>query len=478
MKKEELFEALGELDGDIVEWAMPSGATKIKKPLRTLRAVIAACLTIAVCMVMLACAVEAKEYSDAVTFFSENGLSTEGLSRTEVKAVYRDIIGKHFSFDKTAEVIERAVPGLEIEQRQLSPEELNAIWGLNIGINSLPSAGISYEIENVYKPDAAKGFDVIDKGLLKCFNDGELCWEAEFPDLIIEDSIFTSAGTAVWGRNYTWSSEQSVYPWLALVDEEGKTLWQHRLEHGFEREYISFVLDNGDGTWAVISRGDLRYLCLSQYDTDGNELSFKKTEVGNKGIWNAARLGEGYIVQIGNKIDGETPRICRLDRDGNLIESFTYEAEDCDYYIIDMIEFGETVCFSAYSVPKQSNEGGRDEISNIFDYVLGSGNYSISGEELTPLVQDNYTAVLLLCSPDGGEPQTFYSVKASLGGKLALSENGELIWEVESIVDTFFSPMTNSFTIGGSCRVFTYTFNSSGVLISQEDTGETSAFRR
>ena len=56
---------------------------------------------------------------------------------------------------------------------------------------------------------------------------------------------------------------------------------------------------HGDGTWAVISRGDLEYLCLSQYDISGNELSFRKTKVGVKGIWNAARLGDGYLVQLG-----------------------------------------------------------------------------------------------------------------------------------------------------------------------------------
>lgn len=479
MRKEEFFEVIGGIDDCILEEAKTSAkGNSLKKPVWVKWGVLAACLSLTMSLTVAAFAAEAKEYGTAVTFFDENGLSIEGLSRSEVKAVYRDITSQHFTFDKTADVIERAVPGLEIDQRQPTPEELTAIWNLNIGLNSGTGAGISYIIDNLYKPDDVLGFDVLDKGILKCCHDGELSWTAEFPELVLEDSVFTSAGTAVWGRNYTWSSEQASYPWLARVDEAGKILWQHRVEHGFEHEYISSVLDNGDGTWAVISRGDLSYLCLSQYDTDGNELSFKKTEVGNKGIWNAARLGEGYLVQLGNKTDGEAPRLCKLDRNGNLLESFTYEAKDCDYHIIDMIEFGETVFLSAYAVPKQTDGGGRHEIANILDHVFGSGNYSISGEELTPMVQDNYTAVLLLCSPEGGEPQTFYSVKASLGGKLSLSEGGKLIWDVESIVDTFFSPATNSFTIGGRCRVFRYTFDSFGALISQEDTGETSIYSR
>ncbi len=45
----------------------------------------------------------------------------------------------------------------------------------------------------------------------------------------------------------------------------------------------------------------------------------------------------------------------------------------------------------------------------------------ISSEELTPLVRDNYTAVLLVCDPEGGAPETFYSVQGSLGGKLRVN---------------------------------------------------------
>lgn len=101
------------------------------------------------------------------------------------------------------------------------------------------------------------GFDVLDKSILACYRDSELLWTAEFPDLYVEGSVHTSAGTAVWGYNDTWSSEQPKYSCVARVDESGNILWQKQLEHGFEREYIAAVVDNGDGTWAVFSRGGL-----------------------------------------------------------------------------------------------------------------------------------------------------------------------------------------------------------------------------
>lgn len=78
---------------------------------------------------------------------------------------------------------------------------------------------------------------------------------------------------------------------------------------------------------------------------------------------------------------------------------------------------------------------------------------------LTPVVRDNFTAVLLLCDPNGGAPENFYSVKGLQDSTLSVGENG-LEWNVNSIVSTYFSPMTSSHTIRASCDVYQYTFNS------------------
>lgn len=477
MNRSDLFRAFDDVDDDILERSeTPAG--RRRTPISRKWLALAACLVLTVSLAGVAFAAEAREYSAAVKFFEVNGLSTDGLSRSDVKAVYRDITSQHFTYGKTAEVMERAVPGLEIDQRQPTPEELAALWDWNLWRNAQSGAGISYRLDYLEKPHEALGFDVLDKSILACYRDGDLLWTAEFPDFYAEDSVLTTAGTAVWGHNDTWSSEQPVYSSVARVDGSGHILWQHELDHGFQYEYISRVVDNGDGTWAVISRGDFEYLCLSRYDTDGNELSFRKTQTGNLDIWNVVRLGDGYLVQLGNSADGETARLVKLDREGNLLDSFTYEGEDCTYTITNMIEFGDRVYLSAYAVPGQIDEGGRHEIANILDYVYDRENWEISSEELTPIVRDNYTAVLLLCDPEGGAPETFYSVKGSLGGKLAVNDAGELTWDVESIVNTFYSHYTSSFTIGGACQVFSYTFDDAGTLLRQEDTGETVSYHR
>jgi len=447
-----------------------------KQPRRVRLGILAACLAtlIVIGFTATAFAVEAEEYKTAVSFFEENGLSTEGLSRSEIKEVYRDITTKSFTFGKTAEVLRRAVPGWEITQDEPTPEEIAAIWDKNIWINSISKTGVSYRIDQQYVNQ------VIVNSVLERYQDGELIWSAEFKDFCVEDYAYTKEGTVLWGRREYLSYSDTTYGWIALVDAEGGIVWQKRLNHGFKNEYVSSVLCNGDGTWAVISRGDLKYLCLSCYDADGKELSFHKTEVGNFGIQNAARLGDGYIVQLWNQFSGDTALLYKMDSEGVLTDSFSYEADDSDYYITDMVEFEGRVYLSAYTVPKQRDEVGRREIANILEYLFlrKNGGWDITSEELTPLVRDNYTAILLVCDPEGGAPTTFYSVKGSLGGKLSVNEPDRLEWEVKSITTTFYSPATSSFTIGGNCKVFAYSFDTTGNLTDRIDTGESVPFRR
>ncbi len=219
--------------------------------------------------------------------------------------------------------------------------------------------------------------------------------------------------------------------------------------------------------------------CLSLFDQDGNELSFVSTEVGNQGIRNAVRLGDGYLVQL---FHGSEERLAKLDSDGNLTESVAYSGEDCVYYIQDMVEFGDRVYISAYAVPGQTDGTDRYEVADVLDYVCSSGsdgtiNLDISSEELTPLLRENYTAVLLACDALDGTPESLCLVKGSLGGALEV-DNGQLRWDVDSLTASLYSIATSSFTFAGTCQVYRYTFDNEGVLLGQENTGENVQYRR
>jgi len=168
MNKNDLFRAFDNVDDNILERSeTPVGRRRAPAYRKWLA--LAACLALTVSLVGVAFAAEAREYGAAVAFFDENGLSTEGLSRSDVKAVYRDITSQHFTYDKTAEVIERAVPGLEISQREPTPEELAALWDRNVWRNTRSETGFSYRMDVREKLDESLGFDVLDRSVLECY---------------------------------------------------------------------------------------------------------------------------------------------------------------------------------------------------------------------------------------------------------------------------------------------------------------------
>ncbi len=440
---------------------------------------VAACLAIMVIgSVTYAFASEAIEYNKALSFFEDNGLSTDGLNRSEIKEVYRDITNKRFSSETTLSVIKNSVLGWEIPEHEPTPEELSAIWDKKTFINSISHNGISFRIDPQYVYDKQKGLEILDKSIVSCYQDEKLLWQSEFNGLDAEEYTYTDNGTVVWGVNDTSVSNGKIYSWIACIDNKGKILWKQIIDHEFDYEYIGSVLRNNDGTWAVISRGDMKYLCLSIYDEKGNELSFNKTEVGNLGIWNAANLGDGYIIQLGNKMSHDTALLYKMDRNGIITDSFSYEEKDSEYYIQDMIVFEGQIYLSAYAVPKQNDGGGRHEIADILNHVFSTENHDISSEELTSLLKDNYTAVLLICDPEGGTPVTFYSEKGSLGSRLNVNDSGDLEWYVDSFTSSYYSPATSAYTISASCKELCYIFNSKSSLIGQTETGNNSIYRR
>ncbi|MBQ9510463.1 MAG: hypothetical protein IJR55_01995 [Clostridia bacterium] len=500
MKKENISEIIGNIDEKYIEEAamyeapdkkiidrrgrMRAGRARTHKTKWAI-AVACAVLAISVSLGGVAYAAEAKEYNDAVMFFEQNGLAVDGLSRAELKAVYRDISTERFALDKTAEVILNSIPGWEIYQETPTPSYIADLWKRNTAIDTISKEGVSYSKNSVYTRDEQLGFDTFDKCVLDCYRDGNRLWTAEFTDFAVDQCVYTQNGTAVYGFNARWPLEQKSYGWIARVDNSGEILWEKRLDHdGIKNEYVKAIIDNGDGTWTVISRGE-KYMFFDKFDINGNEISGKVIEIGYCGIGKAIKLGDGYLVQLGNIFGrtSDTASVIKLDRDGNIIDNFKYNGDGNDYYITDMAEFGGQIYLSTYAVPTQKDAGGRDEIGNVLRYISESGGFEsldevISNDELTQKVKDNYTAVLLICDADGGAPKTFYSAKGSLGGKLFINDAGRLEWQVESIVSTFFSPFTNSFTIGGTCKVYQYEFNSSGTLINQTDTGDFSVYRR
>lgn len=479
MNKNDLYLAFNDVDDDIL-LRSEAPVHRRKSAIRMKWIALAACLVLIISMVGVACAAEVKEYSAAVDFFEQNGLSTDGLSRSDVKAVYRDITARNFTYDKTAEVLSQTVQGLQIIQDELTPEELKAVWDENwMSHISESEDGKTYiasaETKAVLNGDS--GFMGFDRCRFRCYQNNSMLWLATIKNFYVNDHATVSDGLAIWGCSLDKGFD-SRSPWLGRMDNDGNVLWERKLDHGFEDEDIEAVVDNGDGTWSVFSRADEnKYLCLSKYNSEGNELSFKKNEVNGLGVLNAIRLGDGYLVQMSHNLNDERGSLVKMDNEGNLLEYFSYEEEDCVYFLEDMVEFGGKAYLSAYVIPKEPNNGGKEELADLIGYKGTEHGGSLSDEEIARMVQENYTAVLLVCDPAGGTPKNFYSVEGSLGGELRV-DGDKLHWGVQSITHAHYDEMNSNYNIKGLCKIYRYTFDANCVLVEQEDTGRTANFGR
>lgn len=516
MKNDNIEKTLGSIDEVFINEAAEYSAAQNTKVAETPHAglparkrrvayavLAAACLAIVVTAgSAVAIIAEAKEYNEAVEYFEENGYSIEGLTRSEVKEIYRDIITQKFENEKTASVIRSKVSGTEISQEEPTSEDISSV--IHTGSKK---TGVTYTSRFKLRYDPKRGYDV-PENCIECKSNGETLWKTEVKGAGAEGGVFhfdggvyTSEGSAVWGRNCYLDTGVQVAQ-LVRIDDSGNVLWANTIDHGFGFEYVVTVLENSDGTWEVFSHGDYRYLCVSRFDADGNETGSTQEDIGEGSyLRHAVLLGEGYIIQVVTDTSGQIADLYKLDSDGNITGNFTYESDDCTYFIADMVEFGGQIYLSGYSVPYKESYSSRYETEGIVEYCHGKYNeYKekvargeieerddkdiVPAEELTPVVRDNYTAVLLICDSESGDPKTFYSVKGSLGGKLSV--NGErLEWNVNSIVSAVYSntyaintPDTEMLSISSICKVWRYCFDSDGELLGQVDTGETDFFRR
>ncbi|MBR7184727.1 MAG: hypothetical protein IKD37_03870 [Clostridia bacterium] len=449
-------------------------------------------IAIAAVMVMLAAgsvigaaALEAKEYRDAVTFFDAYALPTAELTRSEIKAVYRDITTGSFSLDKTGEIILREVEGT-IEGQAITPSAVEAAWNIRNSTGGMteifaPQMG-EYRFEVVEYMDEERGFLMEDYTLVRRCGSGEqVLWEIELDNFFVDGYIPVKGGILVWGHTFTWSSTQSRVARVALISDDGKLVWE-KYHQRYKNDMPAAAVADGERL-VVFGRGNFVDLTVTVYDYAGNELLYRAHEIGNTGIRQAVKLGDGYLVRLSHYQTGD--KLIKLDRDGALLDTLTYTADDVCYVMTDMLELGGQLYLSAYAFPTPASGDvqGRNELAPVFAYIFddgseGSGHWNITSAELVPLLREQYTAVLFVCDPASGEPKQFYAVDGALGGELGMDTASQLCWDTQHFTDAYFSPATSAFSIAASCKILRYTFAQDGTLLGETDTGEICGYMR
>ena len=434
-----------------------------------------------------------KEYKNALTFFYENELSTEGLTKKEIKEVYRDFYSCSFSSELTTDVLLNSRPDV-VKGYEITGD--NSEWDTSLPDTSLSDykTPVYYEyevlynpIEGTYNPETKAYKESFDKSVFTKYRNGEKVWEISFTDLAINgyysDPESEEAPVLVYGTApYTVKVDDGTATLIAL-DANGNILWKAVQNNGTAYDKIYAVLRNPDGSYTTFGRcgmdhetGD--FLCVNKYSKDGAQIFANILDIRNHTIENVALTESGYLMHLSSYVISDFARVLKLDLEGNLVGDFSYESEDNDFYIADFCEYNGTVYISGHiteKAPRRIVDYGKREVF-ILRSELADGK-TRSDEELLDLFRNNFTAVLLVCEPDSGTPKEFYSVAGSLGDEVYVS-NGSVCWFTKDIIASSYSAKsiqidssgvtTTNPKLAALCRFYANIFNTDGSFKEQK----------
>jgi|GEM_PF-2671083 len=453
---------------------------------------LAACVAVLASLAVagLAYAADVREYNNALMFFDENGLSAEGLTKGEVKDVYRRIRLEVSSGSATPDEVRDAaayvlnVEGYGSDVIVLVLNETQYREGLDKSYARYLST-VRYEVDSNRASVEGDGAYTIrfDKSTVKKLEGNNLLWSITSDRLDAHNAFEVGGGVIVSGwlpyeftHRYDEEFEDVYSAAVMKLSEDGSFLWLTPLE--LENGSVSSVVENEDGSYNVFAAvndhtgmtGSKLVVC--RLNAQGRLL--EKTETpSDTHLWvcDVVPFEDGYIGI--NYVDDHTgtheQHVVKIDSEGRLSEEFNYGEEGLTYSLFDIKVFDGRLYISA------------TVSSDPYADYYGTDDWwkkDIPDDEFTEAVKKAYTAVLLVCDTVGGEPRTFYQVEGSCGYALSVTDEGRLEWEVHSVYQARFTPMLSSRTLDGKVKVFKYYFAEDSGLVETVDTGEVTMFWR
>ena len=481
----------------------------------------------------------AKEYNEAIGFFNANQLPTEGLSRKEIREVYRSIKVEHLS--QSGEGIVSVgqysfdVSGIELSEHPASETDFAALWKQH-RLDSVPESEEEYTAEtyggllklyddgvhDISRQEYGEGDYSVGTAILERYRRSTEEWQCRTDYCTVDAfEVFDDCVISVGRRGNDPARGIGV---IGKFDEKSD---------GFHS--VGNLLDSRR-TFSILEDDDRNYVLFAAeggYDTDGYRiwmLRFSKyylhliseTAIDCPAGYypvRAVRFGTGYAVLLQAAFldwmesNGDMTRqiVAFIDAEGRLtgtapaaldaVARETLEArvteelapddpaalisvdlEDSCFVIVDMLEYRGKLYFSGYALPR----GGYTQFDEpnpsshhdeIMPLVMQMLGSDPSEEEFTALLRANYTALLLEYDPAGGQPTAFALEAGALGNSLREDESGRLVWNICSLGRAVFSPFTSAYTVLGYASVFEYRFTASGAVIAA-DTGARTMFMR
>ena len=491
MKNETFEYAFSSVDDRFIEEACAAYTGKKKNKRPAVWAIAAAILVLALLAGGITAAADEREYKKAQTFFAENNLTSEGLTRSEMKKVYKDIVAESFSYDKTQEVLERTVSKLLLEGFELQtvtddPEETKELIAAirENDIEKIRELHQKQQQASLLKEEYTLRYTGENASVLTRLEQGKTLWELPLP-FEASSCVKTSVGAFVFGETRFDEGPTHIRnPYAALVSENGKLLWiADRTDLGLYTERFGGAYEEKNGEITLISKGiRLRennkadhVLICTVYNKDGTVRRIRETLLESKdGIDKTTRFSDGFLVLM----YGGT--LYRIDKEG-AAERFTSYSENGRAYILnDLIEYGDSLLLSFTAAPENEwpHKSYRDEARGVMNYIEEHKDvqwFEHTSEDLVKALRDSVQAVLLVCT-DAGEAKTFFTTDGALGRTLETDENGNLVWTVEIPATLEYSPFTNAYTFRGVTSKYAYVFNERGEPITEGYTGEFGSF--
>ena len=419
---------------------------------------------------------EAKAYNEAMDFFEEYNLSAEGFSRSEIKKIYRDIVSESFTYEKTEAALASGLVGYEIQSKPLDSDGLKRLWLLGYTMKSADQQltgeeGVRYAFNQVLISTDHSHGEVIK------IKDDKWLWRKTLDDIVIFEVRPVGDKVMVAGL-YNGENDPKNDPLVRvyLLDSNSTVIWCKDYDSRMPRPNVHYILYQNGNCVLFCDSFYSDYMWILTIDMDGNYVSDRYTAYDSRGEWvkKVVPVGDTYLMLKGDQLMQE--------KDGRVQNTVNFGTETENYQITDMVEFNGLVYLSGRIVPKSSGKNQKDILDR---YIQRFGETLCTGEELTEFFREQYTAVLLICDPDSGEPRQFYTVPGASGSSLEVKDD-KLSWNVNRYADAehignTFEKAQACYNAGGGfglikADVWRYVFNPFGQVVGEKDTGKSVDF--
>ena len=420
-------------------------------------------------------AIENREYKEAVIFFEENGLSTEGYSRSEIRKICKDISTNSFTYHLSFEAMCNA---MEIDRGDLSEEEIKSLWEKkqkheNDVESELQNQGVllSGDVSNdgvsfVFKVDVANAGTMDEVyTILEKYCDGKLEWTKKMEGISVAKVVHNRDLIIVAGTMPKKIGQKGIM----CMSQSGDELWSSSVEG-----YADIII--GDNEISVIgnSFGQEDTLYIAKFNLNGRALSFVSNSFDKLGfehieynkntyrvpgysIKNALKVEDKYYLVLENNISSgksdttvsssmenlarREMSIARVSSDGRFEVMYRLNESMKSHRITDIAFKDGELYLCGYYMPSINgplNNGllidKTEELDNIEEKLLTSKE-KITNEKLVELLCEEYTGFVMRCDMFLGEVKETKYINGARDSKFLLNFNGELILNCKYIAD-------------------------------------------